>query len=82
MHHLNFQTCDTPWRSIEDTLRRVRAAHPDADYIYHTGDIVDHGVWETTEAGNRAIMDRVFNMFREVFGNTPVFHAIGNHEGN
>jgi sphingomyelin phosphodiesterase len=50
--------------------------------IYHTGDIVDHGVWETTESGNIQIMERVFNLFKEVFGSTPVFHVLGNHEGN
>jgi hypothetical protein len=41
----------------------------------------DHGIWETTEVGNRRIMDRLFNMFKEVFGNTPIFHVLGNHEG-
>lgn len=76
------QSCDSPWRAVEDVLRRVRLAHPDADYIYHTGDIIDHGVWETSFDGNRRIMDRVFNMFREVFGNTPVHHVLGNHEGH
>ncbi|CRK90511.1 CLUMA_CG004132, isoform A [Clunio marinus] len=76
----DYRSCDTPWRAVEDTLRRARAAHPDADAVYHTGDIIDHGIWETTFDGNRAIMDRTFNMFREVFGNTPVFHVLGNHE--
>lgn len=56
-------------------------AHPDADIIYHTGDIVDHGVWETTESGNVQIMDRVYNLFRQYFGNKPVFNVIANHEG-
>lgn len=60
----------------------MRSAHPRVDMIYHTGDMVDHGIWETTEAGNRAIMDRIFNMFREVFGaSVPVYSCIGNHEG-
>lgn len=75
------QYCDTPWDAIEDTIRRVRSAHPVIDAIYHTGDIVDHGVWETTENGNRQIMDRVYNLLKEVFPNTPIYNAIGNHEG-
>lgn len=49
--------------------------------IYHTGDMRDHGIWETTHDGNRRIMDRLFNLFREVFGTTPVYHVLGNHEG-
>lgn len=75
------QYCDTPWDAIEDTIRRVRSAHPVIDAIYHTGDIVDHGVWETTENGNRQIMDRVYNLLKQVFPNTPIYNAIGNHEG-
>lgn len=75
------QYCDTPWIAVEDTIRRIKNAHPDIDLIYHTGDIVDHGVWETTEAGNRRIMDRVYNLFKEHFGNIPVYSVIGNHEG-
>lgn len=55
--------------------------HPDADMIYHTGDMRDHGIWETTHVSNRRIMDRMFNLFREVFGTTPVYHVMGNHEG-
>lgn len=49
--------------------------------IYHTGDMVDHGIWETTFDGNRAIMDRIYNRMREIFGNIPVYSSIGNHEG-
>jgi hypothetical protein len=26
-------------------------------------------------------MERVFNLFREVFGTTKVYHVLGNHEG-
>lgn len=77
----DYRACDTPWRAVEDTLLRIRAAHPDADVIYHTGDIVDHGIWETTHEGNVRIMDRVFTLFRQVFGTTPVYHVLGNHEG-
>lgn len=50
--------------------------------IYHTGDMRDHGIWETTVEGNRRIMDRLFNLYREVFGNIPVYHVLGNHEGD
>jgi sphingomyelin phosphodiesterase len=77
----SIKTCDTPWVAVEDTLRRIRDSHPNVDIIYHTGDIVDHGVWETTEQGNIQIMDRVFNLFKEYFPNTRIYHVLGNHEG-
>ena len=49
--------------------------------VYVTGDYVDHGIWETTQAGNTQIFDRLYAMFRTVFGNKPVFIVLGNHEG-
>ena len=49
--------------------------------VYHTGDLIDHGIWETSRSGNQVIMDRVYNMIREVFGNIPVYSVLGNHEG-
>lgn len=76
----DYRYCDSPWNAVEDAIRRVKAAHPDADYIYYTGDIVDHGIWETTVEGNIAIMEKTYNLFKSVFGNTPVYPILGNHE--
>lgn len=43
--------------------------------------MVDHGIWETSEAGNRRVIGRIFDLFRQIFPNTPVYSTIGNHEG-
>ncbi|KAL7025175.1 hypothetical protein ACKWTF_013376 [Chironomus riparius] len=78
----DYRSCGTPWQSVEDALRSANAQHPDADMVYVTGDYVDHGIWETTQAGNTQIFDRLYAMFRTVFGNKPVFIVLGNHEAN
>ncbi|XP_070500971.1 sphingomyelin phosphodiesterase-like [Chironomus tepperi] len=78
----DYRACGTPWQSVENAIRSAHAQHPDADMVYVTGDYVDHGIWETTQAGNTQIFDRLYAMFRTVFGNKPVFIVLGNHEAN
>ncbi len=78
----DYRDCGTPWLVIEETVRRIREAHPDASYIYYTGDSVDHGHWQRTAAGNREIMSRLYSAFRTHFPGVPVYVTLGNHEGN
>lgn len=77
----DYRNCDMPWHSVEDAIKSAARQHPDAEIIYYTGDFVDHGVWETTAKGNIQIMDRVNKLFKEVFGDKPVYSILGNHEG-
>lgn len=48
--------------------------------MYFTGDIVDHGVWETTIEKNIKSLNKIYFQIRETFGNIPVYPIIGNHE--
>ncbi|XP_070497838.1 sphingomyelin phosphodiesterase-like [Chironomus tepperi] len=76
----DYRDCDSPWEVVEDAIRSARRDHPDASIVYITGDFVDHGVWETTHAGNIAIMDRFYNLVRQVFAGVAVYPVLGNHE--
>lgn len=49
-------------------------------YIYFTGDIVDHGIWETTKSGNVESLNRIYHKIYETFGNVSVYPVLGNHE--
>lgn len=48
--------------------------------IYFTGDILDHGIWETTLEGNKKSIRDTMGKMKEVFGDIPVFPILGNHE--
>lgn len=48
--------------------------------IYYTGDIIDHGIWETTKEGNLEMIQQVHAMFNESFKGIPFYPIIGNHE--
>ncbi|XP_015119724.1 sphingomyelin phosphodiesterase [Diachasma alloeum] len=78
----DYRSCDTPWHAVLDAFTHVNITHPDAEFIYYTGDIVDHGGWETTREGNEQSMLDVFEAMKKTFGGTPVFPVVGNHEAN
>lgn len=50
------------------------------DYIYYTGDVIDHGVWETSVAENSRSITKTFEALRTVFEDIPIYPIIGNHE--
>lgn len=82
MQHQPSDDVNYEWHSNYFPPRLKPFIFTDAELVYHTGDMRDHGVWETTVDNSRRNMGRLFDLYREVFGNTPVFHAFGNHEGN
>ncbi|XP_053699314.1 sphingomyelin phosphodiesterase-like [Sabethes cyaneus] len=78
----DYRDCDTPWDTVEEVINHMAENHPDAAYVYHTGDIIDHGVWETSVSHNIESMNRLHNKLLEVFPNKPVYNIIGNHEAH
>ena len=76
----DYESCDTPWHSIIDALTHIKDTHQNLDYIYFTGDVIDHGVWETSNKGNKESIEKVYNKMHEMFKNIPVYPILGNHE--
>lgn len=50
------------------------------DYIYMTGDIIDHEVWNTSIQKNSDVITKVLQRMNEEFPDTPVYPILGNHE--
>ncbi|EDS37466.1 sphingomyelin phosphodiesterase [Culex quinquefasciatus] len=76
----DYRDCDSPWKAVEDAVQEAGRRHPDAAYVYHTGDIIDHGVWMTTIPGNVRSITRTMELLKQVFPNKPVYNVLGNHE--
>lgn len=76
----DYRKCDMPWHSIENAIKTAASENPDVDIIYYTGDSVDHGIWETSVDGNIAIMEKCLKLFKEAFGDKPIYSILGNHE--
>lgn len=78
----DYNSCDSPWHTVVDVLDHIRTEHQDISYLYFTGDIVDHGVWETTLEGNKEILNKAYPQIHEIFKNVPVYPIVGNHEAH
>ncbi|XP_029175142.1 sphingomyelin phosphodiesterase-like [Nylanderia fulva] len=78
----DYNYCDSPWHAVVDILEQIRDTHQNISYIYFTGDIVDHGVWETSAFGNIVSLYKSYSRIYETFRNTPVYPILGNHEAH
>ncbi|KZC03843.1 Sphingomyelin phosphodiesterase [Dufourea novaeangliae] len=76
----DYGSCDTPWHAIVDALTHMKDTHQDINYIYFTGDVIDHGVWETSKEGNTKNLEQIYNKMYEIFDTIPVYPVLGNHE--
>jgi predicted MPP superfamily phosphohydrolase len=50
------------------------------DYIYLTGDIIDHGVWNTSIQKNSDVITKVLQRLNTEFPDTSIYPILGNHE--
>ncbi|XP_068081428.1 sphingomyelin phosphodiesterase-like isoform X1 [Anabrus simplex] len=78
----DYRSCDVPLHSLQAVLDEIVQQHPKIDYVYFTGDLVDHGVWETSQGYNKYIFSTVHTAFQNTFVDIPVFPALGNHESS
>lgn len=78
----DYNSCDSPWHAVIDILEQIKATHQNISYIYFTGDIVDHGVWETSVFGNIESLNKSYSKIYETFRNIPVYPILGNHEAH
>ncbi|XP_012062504.1 PREDICTED: sphingomyelin phosphodiesterase 1-like [Atta cephalotes] len=78
----DYHYCDSPWHAIIDVLDHVIAEHQNISYVYFTGDIIDHGIWETGIKGNIESLNKSYLQIYETFKNIPIYPILGNHESH
>ncbi|KDR09868.1 Sphingomyelin phosphodiesterase [Zootermopsis nevadensis] len=72
--------CDIPLHHFVATLQQVKAAHQNIDFIYITGDFVDHAVWDSSVQTNIGVITNITNQLKNHLPNTIVYPVLGNHE--
>jgi sphingomyelin phosphodiesterase len=77
----SYGKCDVSKKLIDDVFLRMAKQHPDVDFIIWTGDIPPHDIWEQTREGHVDNIRYTTKKLLEAFPDTPIFAAIGNHEG-
>ncbi|XP_067632981.1 sphingomyelin phosphodiesterase-like isoform X2 [Eurosta solidaginis] len=78
----DYRGCDSPWHMIVDALKHIKNTHSYIDYIYQTGDVVDHMTWATSVEKNTNVLSKVNKLLAEVFPGVPVYSCVGNHEAH
>ncbi|XP_044255456.1 sphingomyelin phosphodiesterase-like [Tribolium madens] len=73
----DYRFADVPWHLVEETIRHTKTQ--DFDYVYYTGDIISHRVWQTTVENNTKTISKLYSYFKQAF-DVPVFPIFGNHE--
>ncbi|AEO67682.1 uncharacterized protein THITE_2116556 [Thermothielavioides terrestris NRRL 8126] len=74
-------TCDAPISLEESMYAAIRSVAPDAAFALFTGDIVDHAIWNTTQAQNVLDINDAYSRMA-ASGLPLVFGTAGNHESN
>ncbi|XP_018565651.1 sphingomyelin phosphodiesterase-like [Anoplophora glabripennis] len=75
-----YEKCDSPKILIENMLKSIATEHPDIDYIIWTGDLPPHDIWKQSKQSNIDIIKESVDQMFEIFPETPIFPALGNHE--
>nr|CAI5843402.1 unnamed protein product [Callosobruchus analis] len=72
-----YRNADSPIHLLEEVIAQSKTHN--FDYVYMTGDLVSHRVWETSIEGNKETIARTYDLFLKNF-DVPVFPILGNHE--
>ncbi|XP_076993636.1 acid sphingomyelinase-like phosphodiesterase 3b [Tamandua tetradactyla] len=73
--------CDSPWALINSSIHAMKEIEPEPDFILWTGDDTPHVPNERLgEAAVLGIVERLTKLIREVFPDTKVYAALGNHD--
>ncbi|XP_056647542.1 sphingomyelin phosphodiesterase 1-like isoform X1 [Diorhabda sublineata] len=73
----DYLKADLPWRTVVDALEQT--TNHEYDYVYFTGDIVSHRIWNTSVQENGRIISKILDALSQYY-KVPVFLSIGNHE--
>ncbi|XP_062511163.1 sphingomyelin phosphodiesterase-like [Corticium candelabrum] len=71
--------CDVPRNTIENLLQHISASVK-FDFIYWTGDLPAHNVWNQSRSDQLRILNTLVELMLKYFPGKLVFPAVGNHE--
>ncbi|KAH7728277.1 Protein ASM-1 [Aphelenchoides avenae] len=72
--------CDIPYWTIENMLAHINRTEQ-ITYVILSGDYMSHRDWSYTRQDHMLVIRNLTDLLNRYFPTTPVFWAIGNHEG-
>ncbi|CAF1315960.1 unnamed protein product [Adineta ricciae] len=75
----DYRNCDIPYWTAEAILKYAAAVEK-ADFIYYTGDLPAHNVWNQSRSDQLYSLNTINQMLASIFPNKTFYSAVGNHE--
>jgi len=75
----DYRNCDVPLWTVENMFEHISKTEQ-FDFIYMTGDIPPHNVWNQTKDDQINAVSVLTNLFLKYFPNKIIFPTLGNHE--
>ncbi|KAK9693930.1 Calcineurin-like phosphoesterase [Popillia japonica] len=72
--------CDAPHNLITETFRHIQENPVGFKYVYFTGDVVSHRIWNTSIESNIRLINGIFYEMKQAFPGVKIFPTLGNHE--
>jgi len=77
----DYRNCDSPLRTVENMFQHL-AAREDFDFVYWTGDLPAHDVWNQTRGDQLEHLSVLQELFLKYFSNRTIYPTLGNHEAS
>ncbi|CAF5018539.1 unnamed protein product, partial [Rotaria sp. Silwood1] len=74
----DYRNCDIPYWTAESILKYA-AELENIDFIYYTGDLPAHNVWNQSRTDQLYSLNTINNMLATIFPNKTFYSAVGNH---
>ncbi|CAM2712972.1 unnamed protein product [Rotaria socialis] len=75
----DYRNCDIPFWTAQALVKYASQAE-EFDFIYYTGDLPAHNVWNQSRADQLYSINTINSMLATVFPNKTFYSAVGNHE--
>ena len=76
----DYRNCDLPVWTSEKIFEHLIETEQNLDWIYFTGDIAPHDVWQQTEIKDLQEISFTTNLLKRMFPDKRIFPCLGNHE--
>ncbi|CAF2610652.1 unnamed protein product [Rotaria sp. Silwood2] len=75
----DYRNCDIPFWTVQ-TILQYASELEDFDFIYYTGDLPPHNVWNQSRADQLYAIKTINQLLATTFPNKTFYPAVGNHE--
>jgi sphingomyelin phosphodiesterase len=76
----DYRTCDLPQWTAENMLKYIVQNEEQINFIYFTGDIAPHDVWQQTQIKDLKEISLTTRLLNQTFLNKKIYPCVGNHE--